>query len=310
MSLLLTESCDIGLLRWNVNGSVSSIDNGGVGKSGSFAIESSYKEFQNNIAQQFRDIDRYDNSRSVRISFWFKSENMLIDDSNFLKIESAREKCGAVLGINKNGQLYSGYLTKDSIWQGKFAEENISQPNILDNHYHYIEIEGLWQDDNTSYVRIYVDNVLYINFAGNNSKDGICWSRPDRITFGNLNGANLQIDDIIVWDDLGLSYNGYKGSTRLKTTKAISVEEYIKKSASKTYNINSATSPVGAMLTMLANSEEGKSSSVSIYTKVGSKEQISKEYSFVSTAPQTIKIPVDTSGEDASKFTVGFKRTK
>lgn len=310
MSLLLTESCDIGLFRWSVNGLVSTTDNGGVGKFGSFIINSSDSDFDNNIIQQFRELTNPDNIRSVRLSFWMKANGKLNSDSNFILIESIKEKCGVALGINKNGQFYSGYLTENSVWQGKFAEENIAQPNIVDDHYHYVEIEGLWDNNNTSYVRIYVDNFLHINYSANNTKEGKCWPHPDKITFGNLNGVDLQLDDIIVWDDLGFSYTGYKGSTKLKTTKALSVEEYAKKGVKKSFNIENNGSVLGGVITARANSEEGKTSSLEIYANIANKEQTSKEYTFVSDAPQVIKMTVNTSNEDTSKFTIGYKRTQ
>lgn len=310
MSLLLTESCDIGLFRWSVNGLVSTTDNGGVGKFGSFIINSAISNFDNKITQQFRELTNPDNIRSIRLSFWMKANGQLDSDSNFILLESVKDKCGVALGVNNKGQFYSGYLTESSIWQGKFAEENIAQPNIIDGHYHYVEIDGLWDNNNTSYVRIYVDNFLHINYSANNTKEGKCWAHADKITFGNLKGVDLQIDDIIVWDDLGSSYTGYKGSTKLKTTKALSVEEYAKKNVKKTFNIENNGSVLGGIITARANSEEGKSSSLEIFANIANKEQKSKEYTFVSDAPQTIKMVVDTSGEDSSKIAIGYKRTQ
>lgn len=310
MSLLLTESCDIGLFRWSVNGLVSSTENGGAGKFGSFVIDSSENNFDNYISQQFREPSSPDNIRSVRLSFWIKATGEVNEDSNFIKIDSVRQNVGAILGINKKGQFYSGYITKNSEWQGKVAEENISQPNVADGYYHYVEVDALWDNSSTSYIRIYVDNALYINIYTNTSYESACWDHPSRITFGNLNGASLEIDDIVVWDDLGSSYIGYKGSTKLRTTKAISVEEYTKKNANKSFNIENNGSVIGGMLTARVNSEEGKSSSVEIYAKIGNNEQTSKEHTVLSSTPKTIKLPIDTANEDTSKFTVGYKRTK
>lgn len=258
--LLLTESCDFGLNRWNVNGNVSVNDRIGIYQSKGILIEPSFSILQNTISRQFRAIDNRDEKRDFRLSFWIRIDGKISEDTEFISVKSAKQNCGAMIGIKPNGHLYATNLYATDVPGYVYTKDNAAHPNLADGNYHYVEIYAKYDADWTGCVRIYIDNVIYINQEGMNLLDDFCWSRPDTITFGNLVEANLYLDDIILWDDLGHDYSGYRGSCVINT-KTVATNEELYGIGTKTFNVDNSDS-LGSVFTMSVIATEAKQATV------------------------------------------------
>lgn len=254
--LLLTESCDFGLSRWSINGNVSVNDGYGINQSKGIMIEHAGNILQNKITRQFRAIDNLDEKRDFRLSFWIKIDGKITENSEFISVKSLRHDCGAMIGIDTNGRLYATNLYAADIPGYNYTKDNPAHPNLMNSQYHYVEIYAKYDADWTGCVRIYVNNMLYINQEGINLLEDFCWSRPDTITFGNLIDANLYLDDIILWDDLGNECIGYRGSSILSSQTIVTNDELygIK---TKLFDVDNSGS-LGSMITMSVTATEAK----------------------------------------------------
>lgn len=280
--LLLTESCDFGLDRWTTIGNVKAEDHFGLNNTKGIVIESDDSILKNKIERSFRTMDNVDERRDFRLSFWIKVEGNITEKCEFVSITSQKQNCGAMIGMNTLGQLYSTTMYAIDIPASAYTKNNFSQSNLADGNYHYVEIYAKYDADWTGVVKIFVDNILYVSETGINLSDDYCWSRPDTISFGNLIGANLYLDDIIVWDDLGSDYIGYRGSTVLNSRKLIESSEELYGINNKLFDADTLNS-MGSMISITVASTEGKEATIKPISVVNGQKSEGKEKDLLST---------------------------
>lgn len=280
--LLLTESCDFGLDRWVVFGNITTDESFGINKTKGIFIPSEILILKNKIRRSFRTIENSDEKRDFRLSFWIKIDGKITEESEFISIISQRQQCGAMIGINNLGHLYAKTMFAIDVPGYMYTKDNMSHPNLMDGNYHYVEIYAKYDADWTGAVKIFVDNALYINQVGMNLTDDFGWTRPDTITFGNLIGADLYLDDIILWDDLGSDYIGYRGSTVLNSKKIIETSEELYGIKDKLFDINTVDS-MGSLISMTVASTEAKDATVKPISIVNGQKTEGKEKDLLST---------------------------
>lgn len=285
MSLLFLESCEVGFSRWITEGSMDHLSYDGLIDKKSFIIHDGTERFQNKIIKQFRDVTEHHEQRKFRLSFWMKTNRKLTKDSEFVSVFSKKENQGGMIGLDKSGRFYIGYLCQDNLWQGKYLDSNVDQPSVTDGKYHYVEFDIVWDNSPAAHIMVYVDNKLYLKRLGANLfDDRYCWSRPDSIMFGNLIGSDLFLDDIIMWDDIGTDYIGYKGPKRVQHSIPLGFQETqlseLKECLFETFIPNQARA---GMVTAVVAENAGSMSNVSLVFKTesskikGSTHQIMKE---------------------------------
>lgn len=280
--LLLTESCDFGLDRWDIIGNITSNDSFGINKTKGMRIDSDSSILKNKATRAFRTIDNADEKRDFRLSFWIKIDGKIVEDSEFISIISQKQDCGAMIGLNALGHLYATTLFASDVPGEVYTKDNPSHPNLMDGNYHYVEIYAKYDADWTGAVKIFVDNFLYIAQEGMNLTDGFCWSRPDTITFGNLIGADIYLDDIILWDDLGSDYIGYRGSTVLNSKKIVENSEEIYGIKDKLFDTDTINS-MGSLISMTVASTEASEATVKPVFIVDGQKTEGKEKDLLST---------------------------
>lgn len=287
--LLLTESCDFDLSRWNVNGEVSLVDGIGINQKSGILIPSSNSILKNRMSKQFRAVNNDDEKRDFRLSFWFKVNGQIAESSEFISIKSVKQNCGAMIGINKLGQLYATNLYAPDIPGYHYTKDNDANLRLNNGKYHYVEIYAKYDADWTGCIKIFVNNVLYLHQEGMNLLEDYCWSRPDSITFGNLIGTDLHLDDIILWDDLGSDYIGMKGSTILSSKQLLETSEELYGTGTKTFDINNQNS-LGSMVTMAVSATEAQEATIKSITVCNGTKTEGKEYPIFTTNDTSVSI--------------------
>lgn len=309
MSLLFLESCEAEYSRWNTEGGIAISSSDGLVCQKAFVIYDATSNFQNKIERQFRDTPEYVNQRRFRLSFWIKTNRSSTKDSEFISVISKKENQGGIIGIDKNGRFYAGYLTTANEWQGKYVKPNVDQPSVTDGKYHFVELNISWDNSDAAHIIINVDNKNYINKLGVNVFDTqYCWSRPDTIIFGNLTGTDLFLDDIIMWDDTGNEYVGPKGPKRIQLSSPKSFQEssidICKKYLYETFISNQTQA---GMVTLIASEDAGSTSNVSVLYQSTNKFIKGATASLVSENDTVVSL--HTGSENDSRILIGFEKS-
>lgn len=302
--LLLTESCDFGLDRWDIAGELATNDSFGINKTKGLGIPSADQRLKNKLVRSFRAIDNSDEKRDFRLSFWIKIDGNIAENSEFISIISQKENCGAMIGINIFGHLYATTLNTIDVPGNIYTKDNLYHPNLMDGNYHYVEIYAKYDADWTGTVKIFVDNTLYISQDGMNLSDDFCWSRPDTISLGNLIGADVYLDDIILWDDLGSDYVGYRGSTILNSKKLIDNSEELYGIKNKLFDTDTLGS-MGSLISMTVVATEAKEATIKPVSIVNGVKSENKEIDLLSTKNAHLTMFVEGGKENVK---VGIER--
>lgn len=269
MALLFLESCESPHNRWLIEGNILHSENEGLIQKKAFVLADGESKFTNKITHQFRETEEFYEQRKFRLSFWMKTNGNPKSDSEFISVVSKKEKQGGMIGLDKNGRFYVGYLCKEDEWQGKLVKSNLKQPSVTDGKVHFVEFDVVWDNLQTAHIIVYVDNKQYLQRLGVSVFDEqFCWSRPDTITFGNLIGCDLVIDDIIMWDDKGTEYVGPKGPKRILYSEPIGFEPTIVETKGQSlYETFIPSQSKTSLVTVVVSETAGSMSDVSLVFK-------------------------------------------
>lgn len=315
MALLFLESCEVGFQRWTTEGSLdwyfgdrNILNKCFIIHDGAAGTGMTSEKFKNRITRQFRDILEHCEQRRFRLSFWMKTNRQLTENSEFISIFSKKENQGGMIGIDKTGRFYAGYLCEDNTWQGKYTKINTNQPSVTDGKYHFIELDIVWDNSESAHIMISVDNKIYVRKLGINVHDQTyCWSRPDSITFGNLIGADLFLDDIIMWDDTGKDYIGPKGPKRVSYNIPLSFTEItVDEKKEYLYETFISNQTRSGIVTVIAREEAGSTSNVNLVFKTADQKVIGQTTEVLSETDNILSLHIGP--QTHSRTWIGFEK--
>lgn len=161
-------------------------------------------------------------TNQIRCAFWLRIVNWNFTFStNYQGLVRWVDRAGKYWPIwfGANGAIIAGFFD-DSTIVSTLASS--SDCNLVDGHWHHIEM-NLIADPSAGTCQIWVDEKLLIDVSGDtsNSASGDCTTlntmtiRCPR-SAGSTAGTDIEIDDIVIWNDTGTDFTGQLGFHRIE----------------------------------------------------------------------------------------------
>jgi len=172
------------------------------------------------------DISKTVSGTTLNIGFWYRTNYYNRDQTHKLHSFGATDNAGCFLSLNAAGSLSFLRWGDNAVIASGFS-------TVFDDNYHWIELSVKIDTTSSGFVKLYIDGVLNINYTGITASaitsgvkyaNSAIWMQTGSqnnngyVLLSGFGQGRTDVDDMIIWDDSGSSYNTFPlGAKRIVT---------------------------------------------------------------------------------------------